>query len=568
MLNINVKTLLLYLLTNITSASTLYPTVKTPNGTLTGIHNPNYNQDFFLGIPYAQPPTGPLRYRRPAPLAHPLGQFDANNYGPGCISTSINLPVFSQTTPSYPESEDCLTLNVVRPAGLNKGAKLPVLLFIHGGGFQEGSAGDQRYNMSFLVRESVTVGAPIIGVTINYRLSGFGFLPGSAVLESKVANLGLHDQRLALWWVKDNIAAFGGDAEKVTIQGESAGAMSIGHHLAAYGGKDEGLFRAAIVQSGGPAVDARGMSVQEQDVLYDNLLRQTGCMLEEDTLECLRSVPVEALKVAFQNQSLIPVPDGQFFNGNSRMALNQGRFVRVPILAGANTNEGTSFTTSQGLKGISDPTQFRAVVAGWLGPGIANTTVDSIAAEYLERISPADLQDSLGTVLPSSRLENGSLYGITTLFIGDHIFITARRFATEMWAEYGVPAYSYRFDTVGSGVSADTLGAAHYTEIPFVFGNVDGVGHEVNFLASNSTEEREDFLRLSKRMCRMWVSFVNELSPNAHYALDSSTTWPVYTKESARNMLFRKSGISLEEDTWRASAISRMNSAAVGLEVK
>ncbi|KAI4688211.1 uncharacterized protein J4E84_005141 [Alternaria hordeiaustralica] len=566
MLNINVKTLLLYLLTNITSASTLHPTVKTTNGTLTGIHNPNYNQDLFLGIPYAQPPTGPLRYRRPAPLIHPLGQFDANYYGPGCISTSINLPVFSQTTPSYPESEDCLTLNVVRPAGLNKGAKLPVLLFIHGGGFQEGSGGDQRYNMSFLVRESVTVGAPIIGVTINYRLSGFGFLPGSAVLENNIANLGLHDQRMALWWVRENIASFGGDAEKVTIQGESAGAMSIGHHLVAYRGKDEGLFRAAIVQSGGPAVDASGMSVRKQDNFYDNLLRQTGCMLAEDTLDCLRSVPVEALKVAFQNQSLIPVPDGQFFDGNSRMALKQGRFVRVPILAGANTNEGTSFTTSQGLKGINDPTQFRAVVAGWLGPGIANTTVDSIAAEYLERISPADLQDSLGTVLPSSRLENGSLYGITTLFIGDHIFITARRFATETWAEHGIPAYSYRFDTVGSGVSAEILGAAHYTEIPFVFGNVNGVGHEVNFLASNSTEEREEFIRLSKRMCRMWVSFVNELSPNAHYALDSSTSWPAYTKESARNMLFRKSDISLEEDNWRARAISRMNSAAVGLE--
>ena len=567
MLSINVKALLLHLLTNITSASTLYPTAKITNGTLTGIHNPDYNQDLFLGIPYAQPPTGPLRYRRPAPLTHPLGQFDANNYGRGCISTSINLPVFSQTTPSYPESEDCLTLNVVRPAGLNKGAKLPVLLFIHGGGFQEGSGGDQRYNMSFLVQESVTVGAPIIGVTINYRLSGFGFLPGSAVLESNVANLGLHDQRLALWWVRENIAAFGGDAEKVTIQGESAGAMSVGHHLVAYGARDEGLFRAAIVQSGGPAVIARGMSVREQDVFYDNLLRQTGCMLDEDTLDCLRSLRAEALKAVFQHQSLIPVQDGEFFDGNSRMALKQGRFVRVPILAGANTNEGTSLTISQGLKGISGPTQFRAVVAGWLGPGMASTTVDMIAAEYLERMSPEEAQDNLGTVLPSSRPEYGSLYGRITLFVGDHIFIAARRFATETWAEYGVPAYSYRFDTVGSGVSPETLGAAHYTEIPFVFGNVDGVGHEVNFLTSNSTEEREEFIRLDKNMCRMWLSFVNELSPNAHYALDSDTTWPAYTKGSARNMLFRKSGISLEEDTWRARAISRMNSAAAGLEV-
>lgn len=419
--------------------------------------------------------------------------------------------------------------------------------------------------MSFLAQESVTVGAPTIGVTINYRLSGFGFLPGSAVLESNVANLGLHDQRLALWWVRENIAAFGGDEEKVTIQGESAGVMSVGHHLVAYGGQDEGLFRAAIVQSGEPAVIARGMSVRAQDTFYDDLLRQTDCMLSDDTLGCLRDVPVEALKAVFQGRSLLPVQDGEFFDGNSRMALKQGRFVRVPILAGANTNEGTSLTISQSLS-VSSPTEFRAVVAGWLGPGVASTTVDSVAAEYLERMSPEEAQTSLGTVLLSSRPEYGSLYERTTLFVGDHIFIAARRFATDTWAGHGVPAYSYRFDTVGSGVSAETLGAAHYTEIPFVFGNVDGVGHEVNFLASNSTEERDEFVGLSKHMSRMWLSFVNELSPNAPYAVDSQTAWPAYTKGNAINMVFRRHGISLEEDTWRANAITRINSVAVGLE--
>ncbi|KAH6883326.1 carotenoid ester lipase-like protein precursor [Alternaria rosae] len=552
MLNVKLLTLLFHLLSHITYASTLPPTVKTPNGTLTGLHNPHYAQDLFLGIPYAQPPIGPLRYRRPASLAQPYDSFDATRYGPGCHSAPVKVPVFTQNQPPHPESEDCLTLNIIRPAGLgSRDTKLPVLVFIHGGGFQEGSSGDQRYNMSFLVQESVDVGAPIIGVSINYRLSGFGFLPGSAVLESNVANLGLHDQRLALWWVKENIAAFGGDEDKVTIHGESAGAMSVGYHLLAYGGRDESLFRAAIVQSGGPANFARGMSVRAQDGFYDDLLGQTGCMLAEDSLDCLRGLPAEVLKAVFQDQTLLPVQDGDFFDGNSRVALKRGRFVRRPMLAGANTNEGTSFTIGSGLS---------------VSHGVASTTVDGIAAEYLERMSPEELQAALGTVLPSSRAEYGGLYGRATLFVGDHIFMAARRLGTEMWAEYGVPAYSYRFDTVPGGVSPETLGAAHFAEIPFVFGNVDGVGHEVNFLASDSTEEREEFVRLSKRMSRMWLSFANELSPNAHYALDDDTIWPAYIKGSARNVVFGKIGIGLEEDTWRANAITRMNSAAVGLE--
>lgn len=100
--------------------------------------------------------------------------------------------------------------------------------------------------MSFLVQESVGVGAPIIGITINYRLSGFGFLSGSALQKSGVMNLGLHDQRAALGWIQDNVAAFGGDPSRVTIQGESAGALSVGYHFLAYGGRDDSLFRAGI----------------------------------------------------------------------------------------------------------------------------------------------------------------------------------------------------------------------------------------------------------------------------------------------------------------------------------
>lgn len=150
-------------------------------------------------------------------------------------------------------SEDCLTLNVVRPHGVTQADRLPFGFWIHGGGNYEGGNSDPRYNLSFIVQQSVEAGKPFIGVGVNYRLQGFGFLFGNEVLEAGAANIGLHDQRLALRWVQENIAAFGGDPAKVTVWGESAGASDIGAHLLAYRGRDEGLFRAAIMESGAPA---------------------------------------------------------------------------------------------------------------------------------------------------------------------------------------------------------------------------------------------------------------------------------------------------------------------------
>jgi carboxylesterase type B len=524
----NARLLLLHLLACLTTASALQPTVKTTNGTLVGVRNAQYSQDFFLGIPYAQPPIENLRYKRPEPLHQPWKQLNATETGPWCHSSPLTLPVFSQTRNSHEESEDCLTLNIVRPATAHSISKFPVLVYIHGGGFQEGSGADQRYNMSFLVQESVGVGAPIIGITINYRLSGFGFLSGSALQKSGVMNLGLHDQRAALGWIQDNVAAFGGDPSRVTIQGESAGALSVGYHFLAYGGRDDGLFRAGIAQSGGPASIGRVITLQQQDSLYNDVLHQTGCISSTDTLDCLRGAPVETLKAAFQGVSYFPVQDGDMISENPFVALEEGRFIQRPILSGTNTNEGTSFAISEGFR-VNSTTEFRTAIARYFNQGVANTSVDAIATEYLEGLSPEEVQSSLGSVLPFPRSDYGTSYGRAALFRGDQLFIAPRRFSTKMWAKFGIPAFSYGFDTVPSGVSPETLGAAHFADIPFVFLNVDGVGHEFNFLASNVTTSRDEYLELSKRMSLMWLSFVNELSPNARFGMctnaRNSTNW-------------------------------------------
>ncbi|KAK7178687.1 hypothetical protein PSPO01_15266 [Paraphaeosphaeria sporulosa] len=491
------------------------PIAITANGTLVGIRNSHYDQDFFLGVPYAQPPMGHLRYNHPQPVNQSWSRRPVTAYGPWCHSAPLNLPGFSQTGFPHNESEDCLTLNVVRPSKAHRNLNLPVLVWIYGGGFQEGGSADQRYNMSFLVRESVKMGSPIIGVSFNYRLSGFGFLPGRAVGESGTANLGLYDQRLALHWVKENIAAFGGDPSRVTISGESAGACSVGQHFLAYSGRDDGLFRAGIAESGGPVNSSPFLSLDEQDVLYDGVLNKTECDTAVDTLECLRSTDVETLKAAFQGGLFTPVIDGDMIPNYPSVSLQEGRFVRRPILIGANTNEGTSIAASVGGLGINGSADFRTLIAR-LWPGIANATIEIIADEYLNNLSEEEVEEGLGTVMPSPGPEYGALYGRVTLWQGDVMFISGRRHAAEVWSQHGVPAYSYCFDTVPNGIDPGILGVTHFQEVPYMFRNYDGVGFAINRLASNFTDVRQGRHAVSNLMSRMWISFTNEMSPNAH----------------------------------------------------
>jgi carboxylesterase type B len=186
------------------------PSAHIKNGTLTGVHSSSYNQDFFLGVPYAQPPVGGLRFRNPQSLNTTYNStYAATQYAPSCVG-------YGGDDLGYPLSEDCLYLNVVRPSGY-EGQQLPIGFWIHGGGLTMGGSRDLRYNLSFIVENSVKIGKPIMGVSLNYRLAGWGFLASDEVMGSGNTNIGFRDQRLALHWLQENIAAFGGDPCKVTI---------------------------------------------------------------------------------------------------------------------------------------------------------------------------------------------------------------------------------------------------------------------------------------------------------------------------------------------------------------
>lgn len=552
------------------------PVATINNGTLVGTQNSQFHQDFFLGIPYAQPPLGSLRFNRPQPINQSWSEKQATAYGASCHSSPLSLPGYTQTGFDRDESEDCLTINVVRPSGVNDDARLPVLVWIYGGGFVEGSSADQRYNMSFIVQESVKMGQPTIGVSFNYRLSGFGFLQGRAINETGVANLGLHDQRFALHWIQENIMAFGGDRSRVTIQGESAGAVSVGHHFLAYGGHDDGLFHAGIAESGGPLTTSPLISLDQQDILYNNVLNSTNCTDEEDTLQCLRSRPASVLKAAFQGVNYYPVIDGNIITGFPSVSLKEGQFVKRPLLIGANTNEGAGFSV-ESARGVNNSADFQAMITQFSGGnGLKNITIDALADQYLNKLSPEEAQADLGTVQLSPSLEYGALYGRVTLYVGDFMFNAPRRYATQLWDRYGVPAYSYRFDVVPNGIPSETLGATHFQEVSFVFRNLDGVGYQVNPLASESTELQQQYHDMSNLMSQMWLNFANTLSPYAHQGKfhtnpghlsyqtallilkagpKSDVIWPVYKNTNAENIVFHLNGTHREPDTWRSDAI-------------
>jgi triacylglycerol lipase len=345
-------------------------TVSQPEATVIGTSANNI--DSFNGIPFALPPTGALRLKPPQAIETSLGTIQATLPARSCpqfslstdesdLPTSIiakvqNIPIFQKIANS---GEDCLTLDVRRPAGTKPDAKLPVVVWIYGGGFETGST--TNYDGAPFVASSVSLGMPVIYVAMNYRLGGFGFLPGAEVLEDGSANLGLLDQRLALEWVADNIAAFGGDPTKVTIWGESAGSISVFNQMALYDGdntyKGAPLFRNGIMDSGSiaPANPVDGVKGQ---AVYDTVVKNSGCGDAKDTLSCLRGLDYTKFLNAANSvpgilsynsvaESYLPRPDGIILTESPDQLAVQGKYASVPFIIGDQEDEGTIFSLSQ-----------------------------------------------------------------------------------------------------------------------------------------------------------------------------------------------------------------------------
>ncbi|KAF9553428.1 carotenoid ester lipase precursor [Agrocybe pediades] len=515
------------------------PTVKLDSGTFTGISSGTTSQ--FFGIPYAQPPVGNLRLRLPQPNLPYNGTHLATAFGLACPQQNTGLPLppglAAETIDMitnlginaiFPDSEDCLTINVITPSTATSRSKLPVVIWIYGGGGSLLGFMD-AYDGNVIVDRSILLGMPVVYVSFNYRLTGFGFLASKEVKAAGVGNLGLQDQRQAMRWVQKYISQFGGDPTKVTIWGESAGSQSVSLHLIANGGNNEGLFRAAVMQSGSPPQYG---DITEGQPLYDTIVQETGCAGSSDTLQCLRDLPFATLKAAidkspgvfdFQSLNLAwpPRADGVFITDHPQKLVQQGIIADVPIISGDCDDEGTLFSFS--TLNITTEAQFQDYVQNTLLRGIGVT----------------DAEISLLATLYSSDLTQGSPYdtGVTNALTpqfkrlaslqGDLTFQAPRRFLLQnRSAKQTVFAFlSKRFKTL------PTLGSFHVTDLLNVYGG----------------EELTNYL----------VRFVATLNPNGF----GNVLWPQYTPQSPQMLTFLDGTIptTLTMDTYRGPQIAFLN---------
>ncbi|KDR85794.1 hypothetical protein GALMADRAFT_387164 [Galerina marginata CBS 339.88] len=509
------------------------PTVKLDSATVTGVTDGLVSK--FLGIPFAIPP-GRFRAAQASPPYH--DNLDARKYGPLCPQQKIAIPetglqditTIISTKPELRdapgiESEDCLTINIIKPAITGHlFQNLPVVVWIHGGAYQVGDTASYDDMGSGLVKRSILLGKPIIYVSMNYRLSAYGFLGGSQVFQEGNGNLGLRDQRLALKWINKYIRAFGGDESKVTIWGQSSGAISVGLQMMTNGGDNEGLFRAGFMQSGAP-LPVGNITKGTGQVYFDFLSADTGCSTSINSLECLRALPFPVLKASvdktpsfFSYLSLAlvwhPSVDGIFLQDNPQSLVTQGKFASVPVVSGTCDDEGTLFGISS--LNVTTEDQFRQY----------------ISTVWLPR-NPASELDQLWTFYPPD-ITAGSPFGTgnqnaltpqfkrVSAFIGDSVQDGPRRTFLQK-ASTKQKVWSYL-----SKRSKSTQGIGSYHGSDLIAGTVN------------------DNL----------IHFVTDLDPNTGAGIH----WPQYTTQSPELYTFPVLGPpTITLDTFRADAINYLN---------
>jgi len=436
----------------------------------------------FLGIPYAAPPVGALRWRPPRPAAPWHGTRAATAYAPHCPQPSGSFGRAST-------SEDCLYLNVFAPAGA-RGKHLPVMVWVHGGSLRTGESDD--YNPAGLVRDGVVV------VTINYRLGALGFLADAALASrpgGPAGNYGLMDQQAALRWVQRNIGGFGGNPGEVTLFGESAGGLSTLAQLISSGAR--GLFQRAIVESGTYELTEQSLATAES--AGDAFAAKVGCT--SDTAACLRRLPVSTILADQNPVGYTPDLDGSVLTQSIKTALASGQFNRMPVIIGTNHDEYRLFVAI--IEFLGRPVtaaNYQSMIASTLN--VAPAVASKIAAQYpLSRYpSPPVALGAVGT---------------------DAIFACHALTAEQSLARY-VPTYAYEFNDENAPQlflppAGFPYGAAHASELPYLFSQT-AVPHPAGFSAAQQ--------QLAAAMKQDWTNLAKTGIP--------ATGWPKFTPTSQR----------------------------------
>ena len=485
------------------------PLAQALNGTYEGVYLESFDQNLFLGIPYAQDAGGINRFRIPQSLNETWsGARPAQNYTDACPDSTPDADAL------YGMSENCLSINIVRPAGIDPSMKLPVMLWIHGGSYQVGTSGLARYNLSYIVQESVETGMPVVGASINYRKGGWGNMYSIEIQGSGNANLALRDMRKALAWISENISGFGGDPGSVTIWGESSGSFAVGQLLLTYGGRTDNLFHRTIQESGS-ATTAWYNGSEWYQPIYDKIVSQVNCDLSIDTLSCLRTVPYSQL-YPFMNSSIVggpgfyPTVDGDIIPAYPSILLAKGQFARMPHLYGTNSDEGTDNAPVGVINTANDLYTFLLTGIGFDFPP---STIRKIMHLY-----PDDPTVGIPLNTGNERFaDKGWQYKRIAAILGDVFYHAPRQFDAREYIHYNPGnTFIYRFNTRGFVNSTNATyidnvgslapaykGVAHATELSFVFNNPFYVGPWPEYQA------------LGNAMSRMWINFANSGDPMA-----------------------------------------------------
>jgi para-nitrobenzyl esterase len=468
----------------------------------------------YKGIPFAAPPVGPLRWRAPQPVPSWKGVKPAIAYGHDCMQK----PFPGDAAPlGTPPAEDCLVLNVWRPATMGQ-AKLPVMVWIYGGGFVNGGSSPEVYSGEAFARQGV------VFVSFNYRLGRFGFFGFPALSKEHPrepkGNYGYMDQIAALKWVQKNIAGFGGDPGNVTIFGESAGGGSV--HALMTSPAAKGLFHKAIVQSGGGRGSLMGERRLSQDLPESpsaetvgvNFARSKGVEgVDAGALARLRALSAEevtsGLNMASSRNAAQtyagPMVDGRIVVESPEAAYRAGRYVKAPLIVGANSAD-IGFASARSKEALFD--SFGANKAQ------AQAVYDPTGARPLSAILA----------------EVGA----------DRMMVEPARFVAGALAEQGVATWHYRFSYVAESMQKYLrTGAPHATEIPFVFDTVK---------ARYGTQVTSRDAAVGQTANAYWTNFAKTGDPNG----SGLPKWPRYDPKSDQILDFTSSGaVAAVPDPWK-----------------
>ena len=484
------------------------PIVRVDTGKLQGKSSDGV--DSFLGIPYAEPPVEHLRWQPPQPADHWSGVRPAAQYGNRCAAlTSTNGP--------RTNAEDCLYLNVWRPAGTQPGRELPVYVFIHGGGLVNGSSNQASGDKIARLTNTIVV-------SVNYRLGVFGFLGLPGISKSGEGNYGLMDQQAALRWVQRNIAAFGGDPEQVTVGGESAGGHSVCGHLTSP--LAHGLFARAMMQS----AYCISRTLQQTQANSATFAAAAGCTEVATQVPCLRGKSAAELLNASTTFSPLLTSGTSVLPMPIATALANGDFARVPVVNGSNRDEGRTFVLDIKPSVIGyTRTQYEA----WVQSNFAANS-SAVLAHYPWPATPTQFTAAylIGAIITDAGRIAG-IGGCPTLKL------------TGTLAKH-VPTFAYEFDARnGPGIRPLPVGyvwgAGHAAELAYLFPSFD---NGTPIAPTFNAVERQ----LSRDMIHYWAGFARSGSPN----WPGLTHWPSFNR-SGRIMSLRLGGMSrtISTDTYR-----------------